>query len=115
MVLTSDTELSGPHSGAWAWPVSRLTSEKGMPEVLLKQGRRRSPSSFCRCGREKWAGVGGGAVERGKKEECIRERVGRKREMWMRGGRGEETKERKEREGGRGKSGRRGREDQDRS
>ena len=63
MVLTSDTELSGPHSGAWAWPVSRLTSEKGMPEVLLKQGRRRSPSSVCRCGREKRRreiGEGGG-------------------------------------------------------
>ena len=56
---------------------------------------------------------GGGTVERGKKEECIKEGVGRKREMWTKGGRGEETKERKEREGGKEKSGRRGREEQD--
>ena len=47
IVLTSETELSGPHSGAWAWPVYKLTSENGIWESLLKQGRRRSPNSSC--------------------------------------------------------------------
>lgn len=46
IVLTSDTELSGPHSGAWAWPERRFTSENGMPEGLSKQGSSRSPTSL---------------------------------------------------------------------
>lgn len=45
IVLTSDTELSGPHSGARALPVYKLTSEKGIWDFVLKQGSKRSPRS----------------------------------------------------------------------
>lgn len=45
IVLTSDTELSGPHSGACALPEYRFTSEKGISDFVLKQGNKRSPSS----------------------------------------------------------------------
>ena len=48
IVLTSDTELSGPHLGACTWPVYKLTSEKGIFDLVSKQGSRRSPNSFCK-------------------------------------------------------------------
>ena len=47
MVLISDTELSGPHSGAWELPLLRLMSENGTFDGLLKHGSNLSPNSFC--------------------------------------------------------------------
>ena len=46
IVVTSDVLESGPHRGAWALPVDRLTSEKGTGDFEEKAGSRRSPISI---------------------------------------------------------------------
>lgn len=47
IVVTSDTELSGPQRGGCAEWVKRLTSEYGIFDLVLKAGKRRSPRSTC--------------------------------------------------------------------
>ena len=47
IVVTSEVLESGPHRGACALPVLRLTSEYGIADFDENAGRRRSPRSIC--------------------------------------------------------------------